>query len=533
VTDDTHPDRPHRPETDLRTFLIADVRGYTRFTQEHGDEAASGLARQFAEIVRAVVPIFGGELLELRGDEALCVFGSARQALRAAVELQRSLRTPADGGNVFPLGVGVGLDAGEAVPTEGGYRGRALNAAARLCAAAQAGDILATQTVVMLAGRVDGVRYGNQRRIQAKGIDSPVVASLIVPEVPLPPLPPTDRSAHAGRRSARRLAFVGAVVVLAASLLTVWLIARDDGQSSGPPAIQVRGNSVAEIDPVNGRVVADIPVNLGGGPAAIAVREGYVWTFDASSQTLYRITASNHHVDPYGISVGPTDIVATPGKVWVVDPHKNVLVEIDAITPTVRRTINLDNGHGSDPSSYTGNFNLSVGRTGIWVSQATGMVEVSPATAGIIRRILPGSQFAVAADVAASGDSLWVVQFLIPTHIVELAPGSGRISIPSNSTSSPQPGDLTVGFGFAWYAVENHVWKISPSPVGVADSIPVTGDAEGIALGPDAVWVADVATGTVLRIDPSLDKVMERIQLHHGLSGIAVGDGHVWVGVLG
>ena len=26
--------------TGLRTFLIADVRGYTRFTQEHGDEAA-------------------------------------------------------------------------------------------------------------------------------------------------------------------------------------------------------------------------------------------------------------------------------------------------------------------------------------------------------------------------------------------------------------------------------------------------------------------------------------------------------------
>ena len=117
----------------IRTFLIADVRGYTRFTQEHGDEAASELAAGFAGIVRSTVPEFAGELLELRGDEALCVFGSARQALRASVEVQRRLRTASDNRPAFPLGVGVGLDAGEAVPTEGGYRGAALNVAARLC----------------------------------------------------------------------------------------------------------------------------------------------------------------------------------------------------------------------------------------------------------------------------------------------------------------------------------------------------------------------------------------------------------------
>ena len=44
---------------------------------------------------------FEGELLELRGDEALCVFSSARQALRAAVEVQRRLRTPAQGDQAF------------------------------------------------------------------------------------------------------------------------------------------------------------------------------------------------------------------------------------------------------------------------------------------------------------------------------------------------------------------------------------------------------------------------------------------------
>ena len=35
--------------------------------------------------------------------------------------------------HALPLGVGIGLDAGEAVPVEGGYRGGTLNLAARLC----------------------------------------------------------------------------------------------------------------------------------------------------------------------------------------------------------------------------------------------------------------------------------------------------------------------------------------------------------------------------------------------------------------
>src|SRR6476646_6435400 len=149
VTEDTSSSQATPPVAgaDIRTFLFADMRGYTRYTQEHGDEEASRLAGRFADFVRETVPEFEGELLELRGDEALCVFRSARQALRASVELQRRLRTASEEEPAFPIGVGMGLDAGEAVPTEGGYRGASLNLAARLCALAGAGEILATESV--------------------------------------------------------------------------------------------------------------------------------------------------------------------------------------------------------------------------------------------------------------------------------------------------------------------------------------------------------------------------------------------------
>jgi class 3 adenylate cyclase len=123
----------HRPRaSEVRTFLIADIRGYTRYTHEHGDDAGSELAAQFARMVREAMPAWDGELLELRGDEALCVFVSARRALGAAVDLQGRFRR-GSGGAPLPQGVGIGLDAGEALPTDGGYRGGALIVAARLC----------------------------------------------------------------------------------------------------------------------------------------------------------------------------------------------------------------------------------------------------------------------------------------------------------------------------------------------------------------------------------------------------------------
>jgi adenylate cyclase len=153
----------------IQTFLIADIRGYTRYTADHGDEAAATLASRFADIVARVVGERDGRLIELRGDEALVAFASARQAIRAAVELQAETRE-------LPRGIGIGLDAGEAVPVAEGYRGGALNLASRLCSLAGPGEVLASETVIQLARAIDGVVYGDRRTERVKGIAKPVTA---------------------------------------------------------------------------------------------------------------------------------------------------------------------------------------------------------------------------------------------------------------------------------------------------------------------------------------------------------------------
>jgi len=180
-SDDLAGTRPTAKEagSEIRTFLIADVRGYTMFTQERGDEAAARLAARFAAIVREHVEARDGSVIELRGDEALAVFASPRQAIRAAVDLQdRFLRETTEAPDL-PLAVGIGLDAGEAVPVGDGFRGGALNTAARLCSVAAPGEILGSESVVHLARTVEGVTYDDRGALRLKGLAEPVDVSAI------------------------------------------------------------------------------------------------------------------------------------------------------------------------------------------------------------------------------------------------------------------------------------------------------------------------------------------------------------------
>jgi predicted ATPase/class 3 adenylate cyclase len=183
--------KPSRPGSTLLVFLIADVRGYTRFTHEQGDAAAARLADRFAGLCEGVLGAHDGRMIELRGDEALAIFSSARNALRGAVSLQNAFKDALADDPSLPLTVGMGLDAGEAIPVRGGYRGGALNLAARLCSIAGPGEILASDTAVGLARKTDGLAFVDRGQVSLKGLSAPVRVVQVATEGELPDtLPP-------------------------------------------------------------------------------------------------------------------------------------------------------------------------------------------------------------------------------------------------------------------------------------------------------------------------------------------------------
>jgi len=266
----------------VRTFLIADVRGFTRYTQEEGDEAASELASRFAAVVREEVPKFDGELLEVRGDEALCVFGSARQALRAAIGLQRRFREAGNGDPSFPLGVGIGLDAGEAVPTDGGYRGKALNLAARLCALAGPGEVLATDSVVHLAHRVDGIHFVPRRAVHLKGVQETVRVVEVRSVEALPPVPSLPPSRTARRR---RLALWVMALCATAALVLGLVLPHVLGRSN---ATAFRPGTVL-IDLESGKKTGFLPPSELAEPGFPLFSGGHFWVDNFTPSSFVEI----------------------------------------------------------------------------------------------------------------------------------------------------------------------------------------------------------------------------------------------------
>lgn len=183
-----------------RTFLIADIRGYSTFTRERGDDAAARLATSFADLARDAVEARSGRVIELRGDEALAVFESTSQAVCAGLEFQEACREASDEDPDHPLPVGIGIDSGEAIPVEDGYRGKALNMAARLCSKAAAGEVLVTREAADLASDLPEVEFDSRGAVELKGFDratelfqarfSTETTVVPGPEAPTEPLPP-------------------------------------------------------------------------------------------------------------------------------------------------------------------------------------------------------------------------------------------------------------------------------------------------------------------------------------------------------
>jgi predicted ATPase/class 3 adenylate cyclase len=173
------------PSSDIRVFLIADVRGYTTYTYEHHDEDAAQLAVRFATIAESAVQVHGGQVLEVRGDEVLAIFSSARASLRAAIALQVQVEQASRTSPEQPIRCGIGVEAGEAVPVAAGYRGLAINLAARLCSQAGPGEVLAGEIVIGLARKVEGLHFRDMGLVFVKGVAEPVrITQVLAAEAP-------------------------------------------------------------------------------------------------------------------------------------------------------------------------------------------------------------------------------------------------------------------------------------------------------------------------------------------------------------
>jgi adenylate cyclase len=149
-------------------MVFLDLVGYTRLTEERGDEAAAELAEALGNLVERFSRGRGGTPVKWLGDGVMFHFrdpaGAVASALEMVEEVPKAGLPPAH----------VGVAAGPVITQGGDYFGRTVNLASRIAERAGAGQVLVSESVADSAS-IDHVKFDELGEARLKGFSGPVM----------------------------------------------------------------------------------------------------------------------------------------------------------------------------------------------------------------------------------------------------------------------------------------------------------------------------------------------------------------------
>ncbi len=159
-------------EGGMVTILFTDMEGSTALTQRLGDARARDILREHERMVREALKAHGGSEVKTMGDGFMASFSLATKALECAIAMQRAFAQHNESAEE-PIRVRIGLNAGEPIAEDEDLFGTAVNLAARICAQAEPGQILAPIVVRELAA---GKRFlfADRGETALRGFEDPV-----------------------------------------------------------------------------------------------------------------------------------------------------------------------------------------------------------------------------------------------------------------------------------------------------------------------------------------------------------------------
>ncbi len=150
----------------LRVVIaFADLAGYTRLTEERGEEVAVGAVERFVEGVERTLPI-DARVIKSLGDEVMIVGADPVALTEWAVGFQAALPAGAPAPRI-------GIHHGEALYRDGDYYGREVNRAARVVARAAGGEVLVSACVVDAAASSERLQFELIGGVVLKGFSEP------------------------------------------------------------------------------------------------------------------------------------------------------------------------------------------------------------------------------------------------------------------------------------------------------------------------------------------------------------------------
>jgi adenylate cyclase len=145
-------------------IAFADLAGYTRYTEEEGEEEALSFVERFIDAVGDTLPD-GARVVKTIGDEVMIVGGDARALCEWAVGFQALFQErPAPR---------IGIHRGYAIYRDGDYFGREVNLAARVVARSRWGEVLITDAVREAVEGLERLSFEDIGQVKLKGFTEP------------------------------------------------------------------------------------------------------------------------------------------------------------------------------------------------------------------------------------------------------------------------------------------------------------------------------------------------------------------------
>ena len=148
-------------------ICFLDITGYTRLTQERGDDAAADLAATVARLVQRNSVQYGGKTIKWLGDGVMFYFRDPGPGVRAALEMVSGLQAA----GLPPAHVG--LHAGPVLYQQGDYFGQTVNLTSRIADYARPGEVLVSDAVAD-ASKEKGIAFGDIGTVELKGVSGTV-----------------------------------------------------------------------------------------------------------------------------------------------------------------------------------------------------------------------------------------------------------------------------------------------------------------------------------------------------------------------
>jgi adenylate cyclase len=149
-----------RPEL---TILFTDLAGYSAWALEAGDDLALRLVRRIDARSTHEVERGGGDVVKRLGDGLMAVFDSPDAAVGAGLAMVESVANARVDG--YEPRLRVGIHHGRPLALGGDYLGVDVTIAARLCEAAEPGQVLISETARPSLGHAELSRPGRLRGV--------------------------------------------------------------------------------------------------------------------------------------------------------------------------------------------------------------------------------------------------------------------------------------------------------------------------------------------------------------------------------